>query len=262
MAPGARRSRCLAQVESPRCRRPPTRFPIPILATCRLRHTPSRCVRRRRHSPLGGKNPRAMMATDPVQDVLDSRSRYPIHLIECCLVTDGCGALVVSRPHARKTSRRSVYVLGTAIREHSMISRHAHHHAPQAPAARVHRSEDRRQDIITRFYDAPPSRTRDVRARIARVVGRGESGRSSQRCHRARPGDFPLTQRAASRTRTPSCTACSPPGIRQSSSRLVRVPAADVPHRIAPAWAAFHAAGTLISPTTSAPDPRAARFSE
>ncbi len=45
-----------------------------------------------------GLNPRASMR-DPitVQDVLDSRMiAYPFHLLECCLVTDGGGALILT----------------------------------------------------------------------------------------------------------------------------------------------------------------------
>ena len=44
------------------------------------------------------KNPRAAYR-DPitVEDVLASRMvAYPVHLLECCLVTDGGGALVVT----------------------------------------------------------------------------------------------------------------------------------------------------------------------
>jgi acetyl-CoA acetyltransferase len=63
-------------------------------------------------------NPRAMMR-DPitVDDVLGSRMvSYPLHLLECCLVTDGGGALVVTtaeRARDLELERRPVYVLGT-----------------------------------------------------------------------------------------------------------------------------------------------------
>ncbi len=63
-----------------------------------------------------GKNPRAMHR-DPigVADVLASRViAYPFHLLECCLVTDGGGALVlVSAERARDFPTRPVYVIGT-----------------------------------------------------------------------------------------------------------------------------------------------------
>lgn len=63
-----------------------------------------------------GRNPRAMYR-DPitVDDVLASRViAWPFHLLECCLVTDGGGALVmVSAERARDFPQRPVYVLGT-----------------------------------------------------------------------------------------------------------------------------------------------------
>ena len=60
--------------------------------------------------------PRAMYR-DPItiQDVLDSKLiAYPMHLLECCLVTDGGGALVlVSAERAKDMPQPPVYVLGT-----------------------------------------------------------------------------------------------------------------------------------------------------
>jgi acetyl-CoA acetyltransferase len=62
-----------------------------------------------------GRNPRAMYR-DPitVDDVLGSRMiAYPLHLLECCLVTDGGGALIVtSAERARDLRKPPVYVLG------------------------------------------------------------------------------------------------------------------------------------------------------
>jgi acetyl-CoA acetyltransferase len=62
------------------------------------------------------KNPRAMYR-DPitVDDVLASRMvAYPFHLLECCLVTDGGGALIVtSADRAGDFPRPAVHVLGT-----------------------------------------------------------------------------------------------------------------------------------------------------
>jgi acetyl-CoA acetyltransferase len=62
------------------------------------------------------RNPRAMYR-DPitVADVLASRViAWPFHLLECCLVTDGGGALVlVSAERARDFPAKPVYVLGT-----------------------------------------------------------------------------------------------------------------------------------------------------
>jgi len=62
------------------------------------------------------KNPRAAYR-DPVtvEDVLASRIvAYPFHLLECCLVTDGGGALVVtSAERAGSFPKPAVHVLGT-----------------------------------------------------------------------------------------------------------------------------------------------------
>ena len=62
------------------------------------------------------QNPRAMMRDlITVDDVLSSRMvAYPMHLLECCLVTDGGGALVLtSAERAKDMPRPPVYVLGT-----------------------------------------------------------------------------------------------------------------------------------------------------
>ncbi len=62
------------------------------------------------------QNPRAMFR-DPitVDDVLASRLvAYPFHLLECCLVTDGGGALIVTAAdRAADFPRPAVHVLGT-----------------------------------------------------------------------------------------------------------------------------------------------------
>ncbi|MCA9854752.1 MAG: thiolase, partial [Dehalococcoidia bacterium] len=72
------------------------------------------------------KNPRAMFR-DPitVEDVLASRMiAWPIHLLECCLVTDGGGALILTTAdRARDFKKPPVYILGTGEgAENMMIS--------------------------------------------------------------------------------------------------------------------------------------------
>ena len=61
-------------------------------------------------------NPRATFR-DPitVQDVLDSRMiAYPFHLLECCLVTDGGGALILTKAdRAKDFPNKPVHILGT-----------------------------------------------------------------------------------------------------------------------------------------------------
>ena len=62
------------------------------------------------------KNPRASFRElITVEDVLKSRMiAYPFHLLECCLVTDGGGALIlVSGERAADFPRKPVYVIGT-----------------------------------------------------------------------------------------------------------------------------------------------------
>jgi len=97
---------------------PPTLFPIGVLRYMKefgLTHEQlaSVAVVQRQWA---ARNPRAMMR-DPitVDDVLSSRMiAYPIHLLECCLVTDGGGALVLtSAPRARDLPQPPVYILGT-----------------------------------------------------------------------------------------------------------------------------------------------------
>jgi acetyl-CoA acetyltransferase len=72
------------------------------------------------------KNPRAMFRdVITVEDVLASRMvAYPFHLLECCLVTDGGGALVItSADRAADFPKPPVHVLGTGeAAETPMIS--------------------------------------------------------------------------------------------------------------------------------------------
>ena len=97
---------------------PTTTFTIPVLRYMKdygLTHEQLAyvAVAQRRWA---AKNPRAAYR-DPVtvEDVLASRMvAYPFHLLECCLVTDGGGALVVtSAERAGSFPKPAVYVLGT-----------------------------------------------------------------------------------------------------------------------------------------------------
>jgi len=99
---------------------PPTMFPIGVLRYMKdfgLTHEQlaSVAVAQRRWA---ASVPRAMFREPiTVDDVLASRMvAYPLHLLECCLVTDGGGALVVTsieRAMAQPGPKPPVYVLGT-----------------------------------------------------------------------------------------------------------------------------------------------------
>ncbi len=97
---------------------PPTLFPIPVLRYMKTYGTT--------HEQLAmvavvqrewaAKNPRATFK-DPitVEDVLNSRMiAYPFRLLQCCLVTDGGGALILtSAERAKDFPTKPVYLLGT-----------------------------------------------------------------------------------------------------------------------------------------------------
>src|SRR3984893_14780847 len=97
---------------------PPTLFTIPVLRymkTYGLTHEQLAMVSVvQREWPA--KNPRATFKTPiTVEDVLNSRMiAYPFRLLQCCLVTDGGGALIlVSAERARDFPQKPVYLLGT-----------------------------------------------------------------------------------------------------------------------------------------------------
>ena len=97
---------------------PPTMFPIPVLRFMKrygVTHEQIAMVSVVQRE-WAAKNPRATFK-DPitVEDVLNSRMiAYPFRLLQCCLVTDGGGALIVThRDRARDFPQKPVYVLGT-----------------------------------------------------------------------------------------------------------------------------------------------------
>ena len=116
---GASPSSLAGQFESPYgVMGPPTLFTIPALRYMKdfgLTHEQLATVAVVQRE-WASRNPRAMHR-DPitVDDVLGSRViAWPFHLLECCLVTDGGGALVlVSAERARDFDTKPVFVLGT-----------------------------------------------------------------------------------------------------------------------------------------------------
>ena len=97
---------------------PPTMFTIPV-----LRYLKTYGITEEELAMVAvvqrewaGKNPRATFH-DPinVDDVLNSRMiAYPFRLLMCCLVTDGGGALILTRAdRAKDFPTKPVYILGT-----------------------------------------------------------------------------------------------------------------------------------------------------
>jgi acetyl-CoA acetyltransferase len=97
---------------------PPTLFTIPVLRymkTYGLTHEQLAMVSVVQRE-WAAKNPRATFkAPITVEDVLNSRMiAYPFRLLQCCLVTDGGGALIlVSAERAKDFPQKPVYLLGT-----------------------------------------------------------------------------------------------------------------------------------------------------
>src|SRR5712672_2693488 len=97
---------------------PPTLFTIPVLRymkTYGLTHEQLAMVSVVQRE-WAAKNPRATFKTTiTVEDVLNSRMiAYPFRLLQCCLVTDGGGALILtSADRARDFPKKPVYILGT-----------------------------------------------------------------------------------------------------------------------------------------------------
>src|SRR6185503_9668683 len=97
---------------------PASMFPIPVLRymkTHGITHEQLAMVAVVQRE-WAAKNPRATMKTPiTVDDVLNSRMiAYPLRLLQCCLVTDGGGALILTAAErARDFPRKPVYILGT-----------------------------------------------------------------------------------------------------------------------------------------------------
>ena len=97
---------------------PPSLFPIPVLRfmkTYGVTHEQMAMVSVVQRE-WAAKNPRATFK-DPitVDDVLNSRMiAYPFRILQCCLVSDGGGALILtSAERAKDFPTKPVYILGT-----------------------------------------------------------------------------------------------------------------------------------------------------
>jgi acetyl-CoA acetyltransferase len=97
---------------------PPTMFTLPVLRYMKdfgMTHEQLAMVAVVQRE-WASQNPRASFRDlITVEDVLKSRMiAYPFHLLECCLVTDGGGALIlVSGERAADFPQKPVYVIGT-----------------------------------------------------------------------------------------------------------------------------------------------------
>lgn len=146
------------------------------------------------------RNPRALMRDlITVDDVLASRLvAYPLHLLECCLVTDGGGALIVTASErARDFPKPPVYVLGVGeSAEHSIISqmgdltssRAFRTSGPRAFAmAGLGPADIQHVMLYDAFAHTPLYALEDLG-----FVGRGESGPFVAAGHTAPGGSLPM----------------------------------------------------------------------
>lgn len=144
--------------------------------------------------------PRAMMRDQiTVDDVLASKVvAYPFHVLECCLVTDGGGALIVtSSERARDLDCTPVYVLGTAeSSEHTMISQMEDFSSSRAfrdcgkeafATAGINRADVDHLMIYDAFAHVPLYGLEDLG-----FVGRGEAGPFVAEGHTSPGGTLPM----------------------------------------------------------------------
>jgi len=117
---------------------PPSLFPIPVLRfmkTYGVTHEQMAMVSVVQRE-WAAKNPRATFK-DPIttDDVLNSRMiAYPFRILQCCLVSDGGGALILtSADRAKDFPTKPVYILGTGESvESPMVSQMADFTSSQA----------------------------------------------------------------------------------------------------------------------------------
>ena len=146
------------------------------------------------------KNPRAMMR-DPitVEDVLNSRMIcWPLHLFNCCLVTDGGGALVlVGEERANDFPKPPIWVLGRGeATQHTNVSMMRDfsewtHGISSGEDAFYMADVDRSAIDHAMFYDAF-THTPLYALEALGFVEKGEGGPFFAEMHTAPGGDFPM----------------------------------------------------------------------
>jgi acetyl-CoA acetyltransferase len=144
-------------------------------------------------------NPKALMREPiTIQDVLNSRwISWPLHLLDCCLVTDAGGAVVLtSAARARDTRQKAVAVLGFGEHhDHSIISQMPDLTAGPGMVSGTRAFEMagvRREDIdVAEIYD---SFTYTVLLSLEDLgfCAKGEGGAFVSGQRTAPGGDFPL----------------------------------------------------------------------
>jgi acetyl-CoA acetyltransferase len=181
---------------------PPSSFTVPIVAHMKKYGTTEEQIASVAVATRAwaGKNPRAMMR-DPitVEDVLNSRLiAWPIHLLECCLVTDGGGALILTTvDRAKDFKKPPVYVLGTGEGAENVMISSMHDFteslAFQKSANRAFRLADiERKDVDhLQLYDAF-AHTPMYGLEALGFVKPGESGPWFAAGHSAPGGDLPI----------------------------------------------------------------------
>ncbi len=181
---------------------PPSMFSIPIVRHMHEYGTTEEqmaeiAVATRKWAEL---NPRAMMR-DPITvgDVLNSRLiAWPLHLLNCCLVTDGGGALVlVSEERARDFPKPPIWVLGRGeATAHALISQMRDMTewtaAVQTGRDAFQMAGMSQKDIQhAMFYDAFTHVPMYALEALG-FVGPGEGGPYFAEGHTAPGGDFPM----------------------------------------------------------------------
>ncbi|TVS14044.1 MAG: thiolase [Gammaproteobacteria bacterium] len=181
---------------------PPTMFTLPVLRYMKrygLTHEQLAMVAVVQRQ-WAGMNPRASKREPiTVEDVLSSRMiAYPFHLLECCLVTDGGGALILTTAdRAGDFPQPPVYVWGTGESvETPMVSQMADLTSSRAFAvagpramsdAGINHGDVDHLMIYDAFAHLPIYGLEDLG-----FCGRGEAGAFIEEGHTAPGGELPL----------------------------------------------------------------------
>jgi acetyl-CoA acetyltransferase len=194
------------------------------------------------------KNPRATFKTPiTVEDVLNSRMiAYPFRLLQCCLVTDGGGALIlVAAERAKDFPQKPVYLLGTGESvETPMVSQMEDFTSSRAfrvagpkafaEAGITHNDVDHLM-IYDAFAHLPIYGLEDLG-----FVPRGEAGAFITERNTALGGKLPLNTNGGGLSYVhPACTACT--HCRRACPRCATPPPPKSPaprSRSATVWAA------------------------